>query len=69
MTEEPKFLTPEQIIEQFSPKPETFPGTADFKPFVASVSRNESGVIIYVVPGFGKSAERLPIKNKVAREE
>ena len=69
MTEALKFLTSEQIEKQFPPKPETFPGAPDYKPFVALISRNNERDIVHVVPGFGKNAERIPIKNKVAREE
>lgn len=60
MAEQPKFLTLEEIKTKFPPKWEVFNGGSQdekLKPVEAQVSRNQAGVIVYVVPG----SDREPV--------
>jgi len=52
MTEAPRSLTLEMIKQQFPPTEVTFAAKGGV--VVASVSRNELGTIVYVVPGSAK---------------
>lgn len=58
MAERPVILTLEQINAQFPPQWEVFDGDSgkNKKPIEAQVSRDQSGVIVYVIPGSTREA-------------
>lgn len=68
-------LTLKDIMTQFKPREEIVTGEINGKPVeaMAVTYRDEVGRIVYVVPGFGKSAIEIPgaaqPRNRRIREE